>query len=231
MAKHKLSKGKGSVGRRQEKRNKRFAPGATGGAKANVLRDDIGDDEGAGGLKKRARAPSAGGGASATGASPAKRYKQGTFARPAPAAVGAGGAKRPGASGPRAGGGGSGGGGSGGGAAAPLSKKDLKAQVEARKAVRKPNAALIQARAAAAAACALACTHACAQPPAACAGLVHLRRAAALTPRVRAHPAPRAGSDDDVGEAAAAEPDQRRALAPHGTSPQPHAASLPLAAF
>ena len=129
MAKVKASKGKGSEGRRSDKRKKRFAPaagGGGGGARANVLRSD--DAAGAGAKRPRASegAPSPA----------AKKYKQGTFARPAPGKAG-----------------GATGGKGGGGAArvasgAPLSRKDLAAAVEARKAVRKPNATLIQARAA-----------------------------------------------------------------------------------
>jgi len=122
MAKTKASKGQGSSGRRSEKRTKRFAPAGGGGgagARANVLRD--GAPAGAG-----AKRPLGGEG----GASPAaKKYKQGTFARPAAAGKAGGGAAASRA--PQA---------------APLSRKELAAEVEARKAVRKPNAALIQAR-------------------------------------------------------------------------------------
>jgi hypothetical protein len=182
MAKTKASKGQGSSGRRSEKRTKRFAPAGGGGgagARANVLRDGAPASAGA-------KRPLGGEG----GASPAaKKYKQGTFARPAAAGKAGGGAAA--ARAPQA---------------APLSRKELAAEVEARKAVRKPNAALIQARPARDGRREAATAR---QPP---------RRRRALC-RAAGSPAPAralAGADGRVGEAAAPERHAGGAHAAHG---------------
>ena len=176
MAKTKVSKGKGSSGRREEKRKKRFVSGpSSGGAKANVLREK--EEGGAAGGAKRKREEGSG------AAAPRKTYKQGTFARPVAVR------REPPPAAP----------------ADPLSKKDLKVLAEARKATKKPNYALVQARGPTSrqpelrTACSrrLACA-VLAQP-----------HAPALT---RSPTEPHPGDDRDVGEAAAAQRERRGAF-------------------
>jgi len=125
MVKNKTSKGQGATARRAEKRKKRFAPEAPGkGARANVLRDEDpeGEDTRAAPNKKRRRED--GGDAGGIAVPARKTFKQGPFARPAAAARER---TEP--------------------AALPLSRKELKQVAEGRKATRKPNHTLIQARA------------------------------------------------------------------------------------
>ncbi len=176
MVKNKVSKGKGSSGRRAEKRKKRFTSDGGSGARANVLRDDTAPG------RKRPREE---GGAEA--GAPRKTYKQGTFARPAPAP------RREPPSEP----------------SEPLNKKDLKRLAEARKATKKPNFTLIQARAGASARASCAARVAVVQPSrlrCCCAGVLR-----------RALRACGAGADRDVGEVASAHDNGRGAREADGT--------------
>ena len=194
MAKTKVSKGKGSSGRREEKRKKRFVSGpSSGGAKANVLREK--EEGGAAGGAKRKREDGSG------AAAPRKTYKQGTFARPVSVR------REPPPAAP----------------ADPLSKKDLKVLAEARKATKKPNYALVQARGPTS------------RQPELCTACSHSRRLAcavltqAHAPFLTHSPTePHPGADRDVGEAAAAHRQRRGAFQVDGARSAPQSAKLQL---